>query len=129
RSSSYPLTLHDALPISLVALAARLGVEDRTQAVGDGFKLLKNILIRLVRRIVRNAVTFVVEAGGRLRRLWTDLGIRRRCAKGFARTHRARHSEKGETDQSNSNHGLHGSLPGAGCAPIYACSRATANHI
>ena len=35
--------------------------------------------VRLVRLIVYDCVTFVVEAGGRLRQLWIGFGIRRLC--------------------------------------------------
>ena len=114
---------------SLVALAARLCVEDRAEAVGDAFNLLECALIRLVRRIVCDPVALVVEAGGRLGRLWGNLGILCGSCQGCARTHRARDGEQGETDQSNPNHGLHGSLPGAEFAQIYACFCGRANRL
>src|SRR5260370_3132405 len=52
----------------LVALAAGLRVIERTEAVGDGFGLLKLGLIRRVRGVIHQPIRLVVEASRRLRK-------------------------------------------------------------
>src|SRR6267378_7793865 len=59
----------------LVALAAGLRVEERSETVVNSFEFLELRLIRLVCCIVCDAVTLVVEPGGRRR---SRLGISRR---------------------------------------------------
>src|SRR5207249_6161315 len=49
----------------LMALAAGLRVVERTEPIGDCLKLVEHAEIALVRRLIREAVAFVVEAGGR----------------------------------------------------------------
>ena len=81
----------------LMALATGLRVEERTKAVRDGFEFLKLRLVCLVRRVVCDAVTLIVKAGGRL--------------SGW-RTSPTRCDTEAEATSSNPDQGLHGSLRG-----------------
>src|SRR5205823_5726705 len=91
----------------LVALAAGLRIEERTEAIRDGLEFLEFRLVCLVRRIVCDAVTLVVEAGGRWRR---RLGSR--WSGGWGRTRRTRGGNEAEAESSNPNQSVHGSLRG-----------------
>src|SRR5205085_11297918 len=87
----------------LVALAAGLRIEERTEAIRDGLEFLELRLVCLVRRIVCDAVTLVVEAGWRRRsRRWS----------GGWRARRTRGGNQAEAESSNPNQSVHGSLRG-----------------
>ena len=61
---------------TLMALSAGLSIEERTEPIGDDFDMFKIGSVRLVRLIIYDCVALVVEAGRRLKQVWSDFGMR-----------------------------------------------------
>ena len=60
---------------ALMACTAGLRVEERAEAVRDGFDLFKFALICRVRAFVDGSLAFVIEAGRSLSQRWSTFGM------------------------------------------------------
>ena len=88
---------------TLMALPAGLSIEQRTEPIRDGFDLFKIGLVQPVRLIVHDRVALVIEAGLRLRRVWSRFGVRCGGCGECARIRRTGAENEAEAEQSNAH--------------------------